>query len=251
MDTLGIVIPAFRPNISRLVSYIERLQEHLDPATIHVELDDPQPETDIERIGETSAIVKTSSSRRGKGRSIIDGFEALNTDIRMFLDADGATPPESAASVLEPLVAGQADVSTGSRRHPDSVTPVHRTVARRYLGNAFSLLAQILLPVQLYDYQCGAKALTAEAWTTIRTHLYESGFAWDFELLAISDAIGLSIAEVPIKWIDKPGSTVDPIKTMTEFARALLVVRHRALAIQGHPIHTALLQQEAKPIVDD
>ena len=239
--------------MSSLIPYIQALENRLEPAEIRVELDNPQSQSQsrVQDLEQTAATVDTASERRGKGAAITAGFDALTTDIRMFLDADGATPVESAATILERLDSEKIDVSVGSRRHPDSTTIVHHTVLRRYLGDGFSRLARTFLPVRMYDYQCGAKALSAEAWRQVRVHLYEEGFAWDLELLAIADSVGLNITEVPIKWEDKPGSTVDPVSTVVDFLRALITVRHRALAIQGHPIHSAVHRKGAQTLVSD
>ncbi|MDZ7730036.1 MAG: hypothetical protein U5K37_02100 [Natrialbaceae archaeon] len=38
-ETVGIVIPAYRPNVSILEQYIETLRSELEPETIRVELD--------------------------------------------------------------------------------------------------------------------------------------------------------------------------------------------------------------------
>jgi hypothetical protein len=65
----------------------------------------------------------------------------------------------------------------------------HQTYARRWLGHAFAYLARRLLDVPLSDFQCGAKALTADAWRAVRSHLYEAGFAWDLELIAVANAL--------------------------------------------------------------
>nr|WP_238705273.1 glycosyltransferase [Natrinema pallidum] len=249
--SVGIVIPAFRPDVELLISYIEVLERELQPEEIRIELDDPQSEGVIRHLEETTATVATSSDRRGKGAAITAGFESLYTDILLFLDADGSTPVSSVGAVLQPVLDGDTDVSVGSRRHPKATVNSHQTTVRRFLGNGFSFLARRSLPTQLYDYQCGAKAMTAEAWDLIRDHLYEEDFAWDLEMLAIAGALNLSITEVPIRWEDRPGSTVDPVTTVLDFIRALIAVRHRAMAIQGHRIHAALPQSRSETLLND
>lgn len=251
MTSLGIVIPAFRPDVRLLVAYIHDLQDGLEPASIRVELDDPRSPDIVEEIAQTGVTVSVSRDRRGKGAAITAGFEALDTDVRMFLDADGSTLVTSVAAILQPIFDGAADVSAGSRRHPASTVTSHQTIARRYLGDVFAAAARRALPTELYDYQCGAKALTAEAWDHTRTHLYEEGFAWDLELLAVAGALGLTVAEIPIIWEDKPGSTVDPIDATIDMGWALLAIRHRSKAIDGHPIHTAFPQSRSPPLLDD
>lgn len=237
MATVGVVIPAYRPNVDVLSAYISVLNQQLAPTELRVELDAPSTSDTVDRLRDTGASVNVSNDRRGKGAAVTAGFDALDADIYMFLDADGSIPVDSARAILRPIRDGSVEISVGSRRHPAATVTVHQTVVRRLLGDAFAWLARRTLPAKLFDYQCGAKALTADAWRDVRRHLHEEGFAWDFELLTIAAALGYDIAEVPIVWEDQPGSTVEPIAAIVEFSRALLTVRRRARAIREHPVH--------------
>lgn len=236
----GVVIPAYQPDLDRLTAYTRSLDSVLDPDEIRVELDDPGSPDCAAALRRAGVTVNIAAERRGKGAAITHGFDSLDTDIRMFLDADGATPASSAVEVLEELSDGPSDMSVGSRRHPDADIRHHQTVVRKFLGDTFARLSGVILPISLRDYQCGAKALTADLWGEVRSHLYERGFAWDMELVAMADAMGYEVTEVPIAWEDKPGSTVDLAPALVEFARALLSVRHRALAVRGSRLHRTL-----------
>jgi len=192
----------------------------------------------VSGLADLPATVNAVESRRGKGAPITDGFETLETELLSFFDADGSTPVSSAARVIDRVP--DPDLAVGSRRHPDGQVLGHQTVLRRLLGNGFAWTVRRLLDANLYDYQCGAKAITAEAWTSVRRHLYEPGFVWDVELITIAGALGYQIVEVPIKWEDAPGSTVNPVQTSLEMAQALLVARHCAKRLQGACVHRAL-----------
>lgn len=255
MSSVGLVVPAFRPDVEQLSAYVEALDERLSPAVIRIELDDPDESTlrALDALDSLPATVNAVPYRRGKGAAITAGFEHLDTDVLAFADADGATPVESIEAVVAPLLDAQADIAVGSRRHPDATVVSHQTHARRRMGDAFAWLARGLLDVDLYDFQCGAKAITAEAWSEVRAHLYEPGFAWDVEFIAMGGALGYPLVEVPVTWHDQPNSTVAPVRTATEMARALFVARHRALRLQDHRFHrafpettTALVDQDSR-----
>ena len=239
--SVGVVVPAYRPDTERLCAYVRELDDRLGPAVIRIEIDDPNGET-LDRLDDLPSSVEVDAvdSRRGKGAAITAGFEALDTDVLAFADADGSTPADSIADVVDPVVDGTADLAVGSRRHPDAAVASHQTFARRYLGDGFAFLARLLLDVDLYDYQCGAKAITASAWRDVRTHLYEPGFAWDIELVAVAGAFDADIVEVPVVWEDQPGSTVSPVRTTLRLGRGLLVSRHRAKVIQKDRLHSLL-----------
>lgn len=237
--TVGVVVPAYHPDVERLIEYVTALNETLHPEVIRIELDDPSSRVEA-ALTDAPATVHSAPTRRGKGAAITDGFEQLETDILAFVDADGSTPVPSVKAVIEPVLEGTVALAVGSRRHPDAVVHSHQTYARRWLGHAFARVARLLLDASLYDYQCGAKAIDREAWQAVRGHLYEPGFAWDIELVAMVAALGFDIREVPIEWEDYPGSTVSPVETSLQLAQALFVVRHRAKLLSDDPLHSAL-----------
>ena len=246
MDSVGIVVPAYNPDVERLVGYLEALQQTLAPAELHVELDAASAAVG-DRVRAAGATVAESAGRRGKGAAITAGFEALDTAVLAFADADGATPAGSLAGVVSRVTDGSADLAVGSRRHPDASVEGHQTVVRRLLGDGFARLAGTLLAVDLYDYQCGAKAITADAWQRVREHLYEAGFAWDVELVAVAGALDCRVAEVPIEWEDQPGSTVSPVRTPLRLGRSLLRARHRAKRLGDSRLHDAIADRRDGP----
>lgn len=231
---VGIVIPAYDPDISLLERFVDDIERVLDPEAVRVEIDAPS-RTHVERLADAVAVVNVSNERRGKGGAITEGFDALETDVLMFADADGSVPASSLRHVLQQTVDGTADVSIGSRRHPTSTIVAHQTIARRFLGDVFAFAARKMLPTKCRDYQCGAKAVRSDVWDVVGPHCYEPGFAWDLEFISVAGALGYEIAEVPVEWEDHPDSTVDPIRTPIELATALFDVKRRTSAIATSP----------------
>jgi hypothetical protein len=241
---VGVVVPAFRPDVERLAEYVEALHERLDPVVVRVELDDPRPGV-AEAVRALPVEVSVVDARRGKGAAVTAGLEALArgtpaVDVLAFADADGATPASSLADVVAAVDDRDAALAVGSRRHPEADVRSHQTVARRRLGDGFAWLARRLLDVELTDYQCGAKAVDVEAWREIRDHLYEPGFAWDIELVAVTGALGYEVLERPVVWEDQPGSTVSPVPATLDMARGLVAARHRAALVRRDPLHRLL-----------
>jgi hypothetical protein len=253
--SVGIVVPAYRPDADRLGAYLRALDDRLAPAVIRVELDAPRPGV-RDRLGSLPECVEVAAAdaRRGKGAAITAGFEALESRVGVlgFADADGSTPADSVAAVVDAVTDGGADLAAGSRRHPDADVQSHQTFARRRLGDGFAWLARRFLDEGLYDYQCGAKALTTDTWRAVRPHLYEPGFAWDIELIAVANAVGRTIVEVPVRWEDHPESTVSTIGTTLRLARALVTARHRARLLREDRLHELLAARrgEVPSLVD-
>jgi len=240
-QSLGVVLPAYDPAVDTLAAYVDALHAALAPSVVRIELDAPDPAT-LAALEDVDATVNAVDARRGKGAAITCGFEALagDVDVLAFADADGATPAASIADVVAAVTDGGVDLAVGSRRHPNADVRSHQTFARRYLGDGFAFLARTALGIRLHDFQCGAKAITSDGWRRVRSHLYEPGFAWDVELLAVAAAHSLCIAEVPVTWEDQPESTVSPVSTALELGRCLVRSRHRMKEVDGSSVHGAI-----------
>jgi hypothetical protein len=242
--SVGIVIPAYHADPELLNTYATSLHETID-GTVHVEFDEPTEEA-LDTLSEPDSI-NIYPGRRGKGKAITEGFESIGTDILAFADADAATPAASIAEIVESVKDRSTDLAIGSRRHPEANIEAHQTHIRRRMGDIFAWTARHFLPTTAYDYQCGAKALTSDAWHQLRPHLYEPGFAWDLELIAMAGAKELHIKEIPITWRDDQGSTVDPFSTAVNMASALIAIRHRVKTMDGNPVHTTLDRVQRSP----
>lgn len=234
--SVGIVIPVYKPDVSQLSQYIYAIRERIEPEQIIVEIDSPSQDT-ISRLSNLPAEISQYASRRGKGAAITVGFQKLDTEVLAFADADGSTPAGELSRIIDSVKTGQPDIAIGSRRHPDSDVRSNQTIARRYMGDVFAGLARSLLNADFYDFQCGAKAISKDSWAQLCGELYEPGFAWDLELIAIAESNDLLIEEIPIQWEDKPRSTVDPICTSIDMVRALLLMRHRIGLSQNSLFH--------------
>lgn len=220
----GLVLPAYDPDEAKLHRYASRLEEHLAPAQIRIEIDDPDPST-LEALDDLDATVHAVDRRRGKGAAISDGFDALDTSILLFADADGATAPASVADVVAAVQEG-ADVAVGSRRHPEASVS-NRPLHRHILSAGLAAVARPTLGISVQDTQCGVKALTRDAWERIGHRIEEDGFAWDLGLLARAEAAGLSVEEVPVRWHDERDSSVSLLPTTATFLQALVSIRQQ------------------------
>ncbi len=209
--SVGLVVPALNPDVPRLKRYLEELHETVDPDLIRIELDDPtgRVATELDGMDADCSIV---NHRRGKGLAITHGFDALETEIFVFVDADGSTDATSVAQLVETIDAGRADVAVGSRRHPQSVVD-GRSLDRGFMSGIFARVARLSTGIAIRDFQCGAKAFDAACWSDIRADLVIPGFGWDLEVIWLSSTRGYTVLEVPVVWSEKAGTTVNPFKT--------------------------------------
>lgn len=168
---------------------------------------------------------------RGKGYAVRTGMLAAKGRLRLFCDADLATPIEEYDVVLDGMKAESAQVGIGSRPLKNSHLLVREPWYREMLGRLFNHIVQTLAVRGIQDTQCGFKIFTAEAAESIFSQCQIDGFAFDTEALYLAQQLGFIIAEVPIRWAHKDGSKISMFRDGIGMLRELSTVRriHRSI----------------------
>ena len=210
----SVVIPAFNEAV-RLPPYLDQIFEYFEGRAEPYEV---IVVNDASADG-TGAMLRAVAARQpalrvithdvnhGKGGAVRAGMLAARGDLRVFTDADGATPIAELKRLEAALVAG-ADVAIGSRALHDSAVAVHKRPHRALAGRIFNWIVTWVGVRGIADTQCGFKAFTAAAAERLFGALETRGFGFDVELLLRAQTAGYRIAEVAVNWTDQAGSKV-------------------------------------------
>ena len=215
---LSIVVPAFN-EAHRLAEGMKRF----DAAVSDGAVDLRRTEMLVIDDGSTDATAATARSllthlphhavislpsNQGKGAAVRTGVARARGEFTAYMDADMAIDPRAIPALVNGL--RTADLVIGSRTLADSM--VESTYAvRSVMGQLFNRLVTPGTGLGLRDTQCGFKALRTPA-ARLLFHLVRiNRFAFDVEILARAQQLGLSIAEVPVQWRHVTGSTVHPL----------------------------------------
>jgi glycosyltransferase involved in cell wall biosynthesis len=145
-------------------------------------------------------------SRIGKGGAVELGMRSASGEMVGFVDADGATPPESFNLLLENL--GENGCVIGSRWLKGAVVNPKQSWMRRLASRILNkLFVHVLFGLNARDTQCGAKIFRKEVLDEILPEAVESGWAFDIDLLSRVKRHGYGIQEYPIEWHHVPGNT--------------------------------------------
>ena len=142
------------------------------------------------------AHVIVSPINRGQGSALRIGIhEALERDAQIIVtyDADGQFVADEIARVIEPVKAGRADVSLGSR-YLGSV--VNLSVQKRFAHTLGRIWTWLFSGRWYTDPQCGFRAMNAEAAGKIRITL--DRYTHASEILDEIATHKLRVEEVPV-----------------------------------------------------
>lgn len=173
-------------------------------------------------------LVLIESENTGKGGAVRRGALAARGDYILFADADQSTPIQQFDALFAPLEAGTAQVAIGSRG-ADGAEVANKSLKRKILSQGLNSIVRIGFGIKQKDTQCGFKLFTREAAHDLFGRQRIDGFSFDLELLFLANRQGYTVAEIPVEWIDAPGSTVDAAKVAVQFLKDLVTIRLRSL----------------------
>ncbi|MEO1617786.1 MAG: glycosyltransferase family 2 protein [Planctomycetota bacterium] len=197
---LSVVVPVFNES-GTVAAVVERLRETGIPMQI-ILVDDGSEDGTLEAMKglepSEDLIVIAHERNRGKGAAIRSGMERATGDIVVIQDADREYDPSDFRYLLQPLLAGEADVAYGTRygHYDRQLSPWwHQTV------NAFiSLLASIAIGIRLSDVETCYKMVPRKHLAKILDQLREERFGIEIELTARLVRQGLRFTERPIRY---------------------------------------------------
>lgn len=142
---------------------------------------------------------------QGYGSACLAGLDHLRQndppEIVVFLDADYSDHPEELPRVVEPILAGEADLVIGSRilgeREPGALLPQARA------GNLVACTLIRLLYGHRYTDLGPFRAITWDALE--RLEMNDPNFGWTAEMQVKALRRGLRVVEVPVSYRKRVG----------------------------------------------
>ncbi len=157
------------------------------------------------RVAREAGAIVISEPRRGYGSACLAGIGALpaDTEIVVFLDADGSDDPSELAALIQPIVRDRADLVIGSRAlgtvERGALTPQQRignAIAAAWLRTRFGQPATDLGPF---------RAIRRSALAALG--MVDTNYGWTIEMQIKAARAGLRYAEVPAAYRRRVGES--------------------------------------------
>lgn len=173
----------------------------------------------------SSHIILKHERNRGKGAAIRAGFSRATGDVTIIQDADLEYDPAQYSLLIQPILAGDADVVYGSR----FVTVFPRRVLyfSHYIANQFlTFLSNLFTGLNLSDMETGYKAFSRTALQRILPRLSASRFGIEPELTARVAQQKLRVYEVGISYRGRTYEDGKKISWSDGFAAIWHIIRY-------------------------
>jgi dolichyl-phosphate beta-glucosyltransferase len=243
---LSVVVPAYQER-SGIAATLDALHGALDELAITHEIvvvDNASPDGTadaVERLGDPRVRVLRNPHNLGKGASVRRGMLEATGALRLHCDADCAPSLPALPRMLE--LAREYDVVVGSRLAAGADVRRRQPVRRRVFGRGFVILCRLVLREPTRDLFCGFKLWRAEAAEAAFRATALEGWTYDAETLAMARALGFSLTETGVPWVDRPGSRLSMPRVFVPVIRELLEARRRVAAARVRATPRAALAE--------
>jgi glycosyltransferase involved in cell wall biosynthesis len=162
---------------------------------------------------------------QGKGHAVLAIFEDLaDRDAVILVDGDGTYPAEVARSLLEPVLAGRADMTVGNRRpvaELGAMSPI-RGFGNLLIGSAFT----ILIGPGTRDLLSGYRVFSRHFREVVVPR--STGFEIEAELVSQAVARGLRVVEFDVPYRPRIPGTASKLRAFRDGQRILMTILHQS-----------------------
>ena len=192
---IAVVIPAFRAGAT-VGAVVTAIRHTVPDAAVCVVNDGSTDETATATI-RAGAELLSFPTNRGKGAALAAGVTRAvesGVDVIVTMDADGQHPAADIPRLVEPVLAGQADLVLGARARTEAMPPQRRL--SNWLSSALvSRIAGNVVP----DSQSGFRAFARR----VAQQVQPDELHYDYELAFLLGALqgGFRVSSVPVDTI--------------------------------------------------
>ena len=214
---IAVLIPCLDEALT-IAKVVDDFRRELPDADVCV-IDNGSADRTAEIAAAHGARVLTES-RRGKGFAMRAGFRRVDADIYVMVDGDDTYPAEAVHALLEPVLAGRADMAVDSRRMQASSSDFRRL---NRLANAFyPFVIRLLVHLRLTDVLSGLRAMTREFVEGVP--IASQGFEIEVELTVKAAERHFRIVEVPIDLRPRPDGSFSKVSKVGDGSRVLWTI---------------------------
>ena len=235
MARILVIIPAYNEEAA-ILNTVRDLQRQF-PAADYVVINDCSRDRTREILRANQLNYIDLPLNLGIGGGVQTGFQyALehDYDIALQFDGDGQHDASFIQPLCEPILAGQADMTVGSRFVPGTDANGFRSSAARRMGISFlSFLVQLMTGCHVYDVTSGFRAFGKGMIAYFARH-----YAQDYpepEAVVAALVFGYRVQEIPVRMRERQGgiSSISPIKSVYYMVKVSLAIILAGLRLTG------------------
>ena len=231
MANIDVVIPVYNEeralpgSVARTLAFLDAHPEH----TWRIVIAD---NASVDRTREVAQGLEAQYAGRviyqhipvkGRGIALRTVWLTSDADVSMYMDVDLSTDLEHIPALVDPIAAGEVDLSYGSRLAKGSRT--NRGFKREFISRSYVFILNTVARLRVTDAQCGFKAISREAARALVPLVRDNAWFFDSELLLVAQENGYRLREVPVHWEEDTDTRVKIVGTAIEDLKGIWRLR--------------------------
>lgn len=216
---VAVLIPCYNEELT-VGEVIDDFRRVLPGASIYV-YDNNSSDRTAQVAREHGAQVRFEP-RQGKGVTVRQMFRDIEADSYLLVDGDSTYPADAAPSLIDPILAGEADMTVGDRLSNGSYAQENQRPFHDFGNNLVRWLIRLMYGYAFHDVMTGYRAFSR---VFVRSMpVVSRGFQLECEISIHAVDKGWRIKEVPIDYRDRPAGSVSKLSTVSDGVRVLMAI---------------------------
>lgn len=174
----------------------------------------------LAELGAAGGVI--GEARKGKANAVRRAFLEVEADAYLMADADCTYPADRARELLEPVLAGRADMVVGDRHSLGHYASENKRPMHGAGNRLVQLLVNRLFRADLADILSGYRAFSARF---VKSYpIVVEGFEIEADVTLHALDKRFRILEIPVEYRDRPPGSASKLDTFRDGARVLWVI---------------------------
>lgn len=216
---VAVLIPCYNEELT-VGEVIDDFRRVLPGASIYV-YDNNSSDRTAQVAREHGAQVRFEP-RQGKGVTVRQMFRDIEADCYLLVDGDSTYPADAAPALINPILAGEADMTVGDRLSNGSYAQENQRPFHDFGNNLVRWLIRLMYGYAFHDVMTGYRAFSRVFVRSLP--VVSRGFQLECEISIHAVDKGWRIREVPIDYRDRPAGSVSKLSTVSDGVRVLMAI---------------------------
>lgn len=213
---VAVLIPCYNEALT-IEKVVKDFQRELPTADIYVY--DNNSSDDTASIAKEAGAIVRSEHRQGKGFAVRSMFFDIDADYYLMVDGDDTYPAEAVHQLLDPLVAGDADMTIGDRLSNGTYFEENKRPFHDFGNNLVKNSINFLYKGQIRDVMTGYRGFNQVFVKSLP--VMSNGFQIETEFTIHALDKRFKLVEVPIDYRDRPEGSFSKLNTFSDGFKVL------------------------------
>ncbi len=218
MPKVAVLLPCYNEELT-IAKVVRDFRAQLPDAEIWV-YDNNSSDRSVELAREAGAQVR-HVRQQGKGHVVRRMFQEVDADVYVMVDSDDTYPADEVQKLINPILAGEADMVNGDRLSSTYMTENKRP-GHNFGNTLVCTLIRLLWGQRVHDVMTGYRAFSRLFVKSCP--VLAQGFEIETEMTLHTLDKRMSLVEVPIQYRDRPAGSFSKLNTVQDGLRVLKTI---------------------------